>query len=77
MHAGIKEMCSTGISFGRSKSCSNLALKPELEPTVTDCLAGKDVQDALYTGAVQKPSGDSCQTSVMPISPFIIRVSGW
>ena len=34
---GIKEMCSTGISFGRSKllqSCSNLKLKPELEPTV-------------------------------------------
>ena len=34
---GIKEMCSTGISFGRSKllqSCSNLKLIPELEPTV-------------------------------------------
>ena len=34
---GIKEMCSTGISFGRSKllqSCSKLKLKPELEPTV-------------------------------------------
>ena len=34
---GIKEMCSTGISFGRSKllqSCSNLKLIPEVEPTV-------------------------------------------
>ena len=33
---GIKEMCSTGISFGRSKllqSCSNLKLIPEMEPT--------------------------------------------
>ena len=35
--AGIKQMCSSGISFGRSKllqSCSNLRLKPELEPAV-------------------------------------------
>ena len=34
---GIKEMCSTGISFGITKllqSCSNLKLIPELEPTV-------------------------------------------
>ena len=38
---GIKKMCSTGISFGRSKllqSCSNFTLKPELKPTVTACL---------------------------------------
>ena len=31
--AGIKEMCSSGIRFGRSKlpqSCSNFTLKPEL-----------------------------------------------
>ena len=41
----IKEMCSDGISFGRSKllqSCSNLTLKFELEPTVIACLAGRD-----------------------------------
>ena len=34
---GIKKMCSTGISFGRSKllqSCSNFTLKPELKKTV-------------------------------------------
>ena len=34
---GIKEMCSTGISFGRSKllqSCSNSKLISELEPTI-------------------------------------------
>ena len=45
--AGIKQMCSSGISFGRSKllqSCSNLRLKPALEPAVTACLAGKDAQ---------------------------------
>ena len=43
--AGIKQMCSSGIIFGRSKllqSCSNLRLKPELEPAVTACLAGRD-----------------------------------
>ena len=52
---GIKKMCSTGISFGRSKllqSCSNFTLKPELKPTVTACLAGRDAQEALYTGFV-------------------------
>ena len=60
--AGIKQMCSSGISFGRSKllqSCSNLRLKPELEPAVTACLAGRDAQEVLYTGFVQTPSGDS------------------
>ena len=39
-------MCSTGISFGRSKllqSCSNLTFKPELEPTVIACLASRVV----------------------------------
>ena len=53
---GIKKMCSTGIiSFGRSKllqSCSNFSLKPELKPTVTACLAGRDAQEVLYTGFV-------------------------
>ena len=45
---GIKKMCSTGISFGRSKllqSCSNFTLKPELKPIVTACLAGRDAQE--------------------------------
>ena len=55
---GIKKMCSTGISFGRSKllqSCSNFTLKPELKPTVTACLAGRDAQEVLYTGFVHTP----------------------
>ena len=59
---GIKKMCSTGISFGRSKllqSCSNFMLKTELKRTVTACLAGRDAQDVLYTGFVHKPSSDS------------------
>ena len=34
-------------------------LKPELEPTIIACLAGKDAQEVLYTGFVQSPSGDS------------------
>ena len=45
--AGIKEMCPTGIRFGRSKllqSCSNSTLKPELETAVMACLAGRDAQ---------------------------------
>ena len=42
-----------------SKSCSNFTLKPELEPTVIACLAGRDAQEVLYTGFVQTPSGDS------------------
>ena len=52
-------MCFTGISFGRSKllqSCSNLTLKPELEPTVIACfccLAIRDAQEVLYTRFVQ------------------------
>ena len=57
---GIKKMCSTGISFGRSKllqSCNNV--KFELEPTVTACLAGRDAQQVLYTGFVPTPSSDS------------------
>ena len=59
---GIKKMCSTGISFGRSKllqSCSNLTLKPELETAVTACLAGRDAQEVLYTRFVQTPSGNA------------------
>ena len=50
------------ISFGRSKllqSCSNFTLKPELKPTVTACLAGRDAQEALYTGFVRTLSSDS------------------
>ena len=67
--AGIKQMCSFGISFGRSKllqSCSNLTLKPELKPTVTACLAGRDAQEVLYTGFVQTPSGDSRRLRFLP-----------
>ena len=59
---GIKEMCSTGIIFGRSKllqSCSNFTLKPELKPTVTACSVGRDPQEVLYTGFVHTPSSDS------------------
>ena len=55
--AGIKEMCPTGY-FGRSKllqSCINFTLKPELEPTVMACLAGRDAQELLCTGFVQTP----------------------
>ena len=40
---GLKEMCSTGISFGRSRllqSCSNFAL--------IACLAGSDTQEVLH-----------------------------
>ena len=58
---GIKKMCCTGISFGRSKllqSFSNFTLKPELKPTVTACLAGRDAQEVLYTGFVHTPSSD-------------------
>ena len=48
--AGNKQMCSSGIRFGRSKllqPCSNFTLKPELEPTVIACLAGRDAQEVL------------------------------
>ena len=75
--AGIKQMCSSGVIFGRSKllqSCSNLRLKLELEPTVIACLAGRDAQEVLYTGfhlskhrAAVQDDYDSCQTSAMPI----------
>ena len=66
---GIKKMCSTGISFGRSKllqSCSNFTLKPELKPTVTACLAGKDAQEVLYTGFVHTLSSDSKRLRFLP-----------
>ena len=66
---GIKEMCSTGINFGRSKllqSCSNFTLKPALEPTVIAYLAGIDAQEVLYTGFVQTPSGDSKRLRFLP-----------
>ena len=55
-------MCFTGISFGRSKllqsQCSNLTLKPELEPTVIACfccLAIRDAQEVLFSRFVQTP----------------------
>ena len=66
---GIKKMCSTGISFGRSKllqSCSNFTLKPELKPTVTACLAGRDAQEVLYTGFVHTLSSDSKRLRFLP-----------
>ena len=66
---GIKKMCSTGISFGRSKllqSCSNFTLKPELKPTVIACLAGRDAQEVLYAGFFQTPSGDSKRLRFLP-----------
>ena len=63
--AGIKEMCSTGIDFGR---CSNFTLEPELEPTVIACLAVRDGQEVFilnlskYRAAFQGDC-DSCQKS--------------
>ena len=62
-------MCSTGISFGRSKllqSCGNFTLKPELEITVIACLPGRDAQEVLYTGFVQTPNGDSKRLGFLP-----------
>ena len=59
---GIKEMRSTGISFGTSKLlkwCSYFTLKPELESTVIAPLAGRNAQEGLYTEFLQTPSGDS------------------
>ena len=64
---GIKKMCSTGISFGRSKllqSCNNV--KSELEPTVTACLAGRDAQEVLYTGFVHTTSSHSKRLRFLP-----------
>ena len=64
---GIKKMCSTGISFGRSKllqSCNNV--KFELEPTVTACLAGRDAQQVLYTGFAHTTSSDSKRLRFLP-----------
>ena len=66
---GIEELCSTGISFGRSKllqSCRNLTVKPELEPTVMTYLAGGDAQEVFYTGFVQTPGGDSKGLRFLP-----------
>ena len=65
---GIKEMCPTGY-FGRSKllqSCINFTLKPELEPTVMACLAGRDAQELLCTGFVQTPSGSLRRLRFLP-----------
>ena len=64
---GIKEMCSTVVSFGRSKllqSCGNFTLK--LEPTVIACLAGRDAQEVLYTGFVQTLCGNSKRLQFLP-----------
>ena len=72
--AGIKQMCSSGIIFGRSKllqSCSNLTLKPELEPAVIACLAGREAEEVLYTGFVQTPSGDSTDSRRLRFLPNI------
>ena len=66
---GIKKMCSTGISFGRSKllqSCSNFTLKPELKPTVIACLAGRAAQEVLYTGFVHTTSSHSKRLRFLP-----------
>ena len=66
---GMKKMCSTGISFGRSKLlhlCCNFTLKPGLRPTVTACLAGRDAQEVLYTGFVHTPSSDSKRLRFLP-----------
>ena len=32
--------------------CSNISLRPELEPIIIACLAGRDAQEVLYTGFV-------------------------
>ena len=58
---GIKEMCSTGLSFGRSilpQSRSNFSLMA--------CLAGRDTHEVFYTGFVQTPSGDSKRLRFLP-----------
>ena len=64
-NAGSKEMCSTDISFGRSKllqSCSNFMLEPELEPTVL----GQRCSGGFYTGFVQKLSSNSKRLQFLP-----------
>ena len=58
---GIKEMCSTGLSFGRSK-----LLQSYVNFTLIAYLAGKDTQEVLYTGFVQTPSGDSKRLRFLP-----------
>ena len=66
--AGIKEMFPTGY-LGRSKllqSGINFTFKPELEPTVMACLAGRDAQEVLYTGFVQTPSGGLRRLRFLP-----------
>ena len=66
---GIKEMCSTGLSNGRSKllqSCSNFAL--------IACLAGRDTQEVLYTGYVQQCSTfrKKCWGQLAPKFSFLV-----
>ena len=74
---GTKKMCSTGISFGRSKllqSCSNFTLKPGR--TKTNCNSLFSLQRCsggfvywicpLHRAAIQSDC-DSYQTSAMPI----------
>ena len=41
-------------------------LKPELEPTVIACLAGRDAQEVLYTGFVLTPDDDSKWLQFLP-----------
>ena len=48
------------------QSCSNFTLKPDLKPTVTACLAGRDAQEVLYTGFVHTPSSDSKRLRFLP-----------
>ena len=60
---GIKEKKDQNYSL---QSCRNFMLEPELEPTVTASLAGRDAQEVLYTGFVQTPSGDSKQLRFLP-----------
>ena len=45
----IKQMCLEDQNLVL-QSRSNFTLKPELEPTVIACLAGRDAREVLYTG---------------------------
>ena len=62
-------LCSTGIRFeDQNYSIIVVAsgLNPELEPTVTACLADRDAQQVPYTGFVQTPSRDSKRLRFLP-----------
>ena len=70
---GIKCVLFGKISFGGSKLLqprSNFAFKPDLDPTVIACLAGRDTQEVLYAGFFQTPGairGDFGQVSAISI----------